>query len=130
MRFLEVNKDGGLLSNAWAYWLVELKPLFSIVVLKFVGTSREAYHTHAFHSISWLLKGQLTEEFKDTSKPTKVHKPSIIPIITTRNNFHKVSSDGTSIVLSFRGPWTKTWLESTEALGTYKLTNGRKVCQD
>lgn len=129
MRFLEVNKDGGPLSNAWAYWMIEIKPLFSIVLLKFVGRTREAYHTHAFHSISWLLKGKLVEEFKDGS-PKKVHTPSIVPIITTRSNFHKVSSDEVSWVISFRGPWENEWLENTDADGTYKLTHGRVKCQE
>ena len=41
--------------------------IFSIALLKFEGISREAYHTHAFGAISWLLKGMLVEEFLDNS---------------------------------------------------------------
>lgn len=123
MRFLEVSKDGGQESNAWAYWLIEYKPLFSIVLLKFVGKSRECYHTHAFNAISWILKGKIVEEFAD-KRPSKIHKPSIIPIYTPRIPFHKASSDGTTLALSFRGPWTKTWKEKSNT-EEYSLTNGR-----
>lgn len=124
MRLLFKSKDGGKESSVTGYWLIESKSLFSILLLKFEGKSREAYHTHAFHAFSWVLKGRLTEYFKDGS-PAKVYKGSFKPFITTKDNFHMVSSDGTSWALTFRGPWDKVWLEHTEKDGTYKLTNGR-----
>lgn len=126
MRILSKNKDGGLESNATAYWLIEWKLLFSIALLKFEGKSRECFHTHAFNSISWLLKGKLKEEFLCVYMDTKVYKPSILPIITTKNIFHKVSSQGTSWVITFRGPWNSKWKENNISEGTYELTNGRK----
>lgn len=126
MKILCKDKDGGPESKVWAYWLIEYKPLFSIALLKFVGNSRPVYHTHAFNSISWLLKGKLREEFVDTYRGTKIYKPSIIPIKTPRGIFHKVSSQGTSWVITLRGPWDKSWLEHSKKEGTYTLTNGRK----
>ena len=50
-------KDGGPESTVTGYWLIEYKPLFSIVLLKFEGKSRDAFHTHAFNSLSWLISG-------------------------------------------------------------------------
>lgn len=126
MRILSKNKDGGLESNATAYWLIEWKSLFSIALLKFEGKSREAFHTHTFNSISRLLKGKLKEEFLVCYTNTKIYKPSFKPIITTKNIFHKVSSNNISWVLTFRGPWDSKWKENTNEEGTYELTNGRK----
>jgi hypothetical protein len=35
--------------------------------------------------------------------------PSLKPVITTRENMHKVTSEGTTRVLSVRGPWIDRW---------------------
>lgn len=124
MKILFKSKDGGKESTVTGYWLCEFKSLFSIVLLKFEGESREAYHTHAFNSISWVIKGKLTE-YLYRSPVIKTYLPSLRPIITTRETFHKVSSTGTTWVLSFRGAWVSAWLEHTEKDSTYILTNGR-----
>lgn len=128
MRLFYAGKDGGKDSTCWGFWLIELKSLFSIVGLKFVGNSREAYHTHAFTSVSWLISGQLIEEFTDGTRI--IHKPSLLPIVTRKYPFHKVSSKGNSYVLSIRGPWENTWFEQTEHDGRYRLTHGRKKLSD
>jgi len=109
MKFLTKCKDGGPESTVTAYVLIEIKSLFSIMLLKFEGLSREAYHNHAFNCISWLFKGYLLENLIE--KTIKSYKPSLIPIITKRDTFHKVDSVGNSWVLTFRGPWSKTWQE-------------------
>src|SRR5581483_2946273 len=116
MKLFFKGKDGGVESTVWGYWLIEAKSLFSVAILKFVGKSREAFHTHAFDSISWVLKGQLTEHVADDSfglhvEKTNIYRPSLIPVITKRNTFHKVDSDGTTIVLTLRGPWKTYWRE-------------------
>jgi len=59
-------KDGGPDSTVTGYWLIESKKWFSIVLLKFEGKSREAFHTHAFNAISWLLKGKLIEHIRSS----------------------------------------------------------------
>lgn len=124
MKIFFKAKDGGEESTVTGYWLIESKRFFSIVLLKFEGKSREAYHTHAFNSISWLLKGKLTEKFKN-NKDENVYFPSIKPIKTRRRDFHKVSSNGTSWVISFRGRWKQNWKEYTTSDGTYHLYSGR-----
>lgn len=114
MKLFKKMKDGGVESTVTGYWLVEIKSLFSIVLLKFEGWSREAFHTHAFNSLSWVLRGNLQETMYDGY--TRYHRASWIPFITRRTDFHKVDSineggRGTTWALSFRGPWSKTWKE-------------------
>lgn len=65
MKILKYGKDGGPESTVWGYWLIEWKPVFSVALLCFENGSREAYHSHAFDSVSWLLKGQLVEHNLD-----------------------------------------------------------------
>ena len=113
MKFFHKGKDGGPESTVTGYWLIEWKGGFSIALLKFDNGSREAYHDHAFNAISWLLSGELHENVKLwwEDYTTYVYTPSWRPIITTRDNMHKVSSKGRSWALTFRGPWKDTWNE-------------------
>lgn len=122
MKLLFKAKDGGLESSVTGYWLIEWKPVFSIVLLKFEGKSRDAYHTHAFNCLNWLIKGHLVEHFLK-SFLTKEYFASIIPFVIRREDFHKVDSIGTSWVLSFRGPWLNTWMDFSDKLRV--LTHGR-----
>lgn len=120
------KKDGGPLSTVWATFFPEWKKLFTVGLLRFEDGSREAYHSHAFNSISWLLKGQLIEDRIDGCKgKLTTFLPSLKPIITTRDNMHKVSSAGRSWVFTLRGPWADTWKEYTPD-GPVTLTHGRK----
>ena len=126
MKFFYYGKDGGKESTVSGYWLTEIKSLFSIVLLKFENGSRDAYHTHAFNSISWVLKGSLIEYHRNGR--TEFHTPSLLPVITKRDTFHKVVSEGDTWVLSFRGPWSKTWSEYLPNENKdIILSNGRKV---
>lgn len=129
MKILHYGKDGGPESTVHGFWLIEIKWLFSIALLRFSNGSRDSYHSHAFNSISWLLKGRLHEHcFLGWGK---IYKPSIKPIITRRSTFHKVVSEGVSWVFTIRGPWSKTWREFNPISLTYTtLTNGRVVVDD
>ena len=42
MKFLSVSKDGGPDSTVTAYWLVEMKGLFSVALLRFDHGTMEA----------------------------------------------------------------------------------------
>ena len=126
MRLFYCGKDGGDESTVSGFWLAEFKSLFSIVLLRFNNGSRDAYHEHAFNSISWVLKGSLLEYRRESQDHDTLysHRAGLLPIMTRREHFHKVFSSGTTWVLSFRGPWSKTWREYHD--GKYKtLTNGR-----
>lgn len=133
MKFFSKSKDGGPASTVTAYWLCEIKWLFSVALLKFENGSREEYHSHAFNSSSWLLTGKLREEMlTDDDIPFAAqmieHRPGLRRIRTLRETFHRVFSEGTSWVLTFRGPWVPCWHEfdpRTNELST--LADGRVV---
>jgi hypothetical protein len=126
LKLFRAGKDGGPDSTVWGFWFIEWKRLFSVAILCFEKGSREAYHNHAFNSVSWLLKGELIEYDKQGVR--MVYLPDIVPIITPRSLMHKVVSRGRSWVLTFRGPWSKTWNEYLPATGqTIALTEGRKT---
>lgn len=125
MKLFKKMKDGGPESTVTGYWLIESKKYCSIVLLKFDGRSREAFHTHAFNAWSWILPfGMgLTEYFPDGT--CKFLKPDSF-VYTPRESMHKVDSSGVNWILSFRGPWLDTWYEINEN-GHQTLTHGRKV---
>jgi hypothetical protein len=128
--FFKLRKDGGPESRVWGFFFVELKSLFSVVLLVFKGWTREVYHTHAFNSVSWVLWGKLTEYRLTNNGYDAVteYRPSLRPIVTTRDNFHMVDPTGTAVVISFRGPWLLSWSEfdpATRILST--LMHGRGV---
>src|SRR3990167_3407235 len=110
------SKDGGPESKVWV-WGVEFKWLCSILLLKFEEGSREAYHTHAFNSVSWLLKGELHEFCLDgypwgMDTYLTVYRPSLRPIMTYRDTLRQVQgAQRASWVLTFRGPWVNKWSE-------------------
>lgn len=130
MKLFKRMKDGGPESTSTGFWLIEWKKAFSIVLLRFDGKSREAFHTHAFNCVSWVLKGQLRETF--LKGPIVFHEPSFKPFKTRRSDFHMVDSMvPTSWVLSFRGPWVdkwKEWIPSKDK--SIILTHGRKEVDD
>jgi hypothetical protein len=141
LKLFEISKDGGPESTVWAHWLVEIKWLFSIVLLRFENGSRDAYHNHAFNCISWVLKGKLVEHVKEIAPAgialgqhypahdyhfINTYTPSLKPVMTYRDTMHKVVSEGRTWVVSFRGPWGRTWKEIENGEGK-TLTNGRRV---
>lgn len=128
MLFLQLKKDGGPDSKVWGWWLIEWKRLFTVALMHFLDGSREAYHSHAFNAISWVIRGKLTENIIDGT--VNVYTPSFKPIYTPRTAFHKVVSEGNTWVFTLRGPWVKVWFEyipGKEQL--LALTNGRKVLE-
>lgn len=126
MKFLSKSTDGGPESNSIGYWLIEVKALFSILLIKFSGKSRDVYHEHAFHCISWVLHGELKETLIDGRE--YVYRPSIIPFFVGRRDYHQVDSvTPTTWVFTIRGPWKKKWRESkVDGSDSYFLTHGRK----
>lgn len=123
--FMQKRKDGGDKSTVTGFFFIAMKPLFTVVLLRFDGESREAFHTHAFNCISWVVKGGLIEEMRDGRVHT--YLPSIFPFLTTRKDYHKVHSmTSRSWVLSIRGPWNDRWLEYLEGEDRERtLTHGR-----
>lgn len=137
MKFMYVGKDGGPESTVWGFWPIEIKGLFSVALLCFEDGSREAYHNHAFNSVSWLLKGALHEMVTHVIGNRAIgfqhltYRPSLWPIWTPRDRMHKVSSTGRSWVLTFRGPWRDRWQEFRPLEDrVVTLTHGRRLITD
>ena len=62
MRLLSWRKDGGPKSNVTGFFIIEIKCLFSIVLLRVKGGAAERnFHTHAFNAWTMLLMGWATE---------------------------------------------------------------------
>lgn len=127
MKWFYKGKDGGPDSNVTGYWLFESKRFGSIVLLRFDEGSREAFRSHAFNAWSWVLKGRLLEMVRN-ERPHNNLAPSWRPYFTGRDRFHKVRGMAKRTwVLSFRGPWVKTWKERLPKENReITLTNGRK----
>lgn len=114
MKILSRGKDGGPDSKVEGFWLVEIKSLFSIALLRFGRGSREVYHSHAFNSVSWVMSGGLKEKVR--GGPVNYYFPSLNFITTKRNRIHKVYGiNDSNWVLTFRGPWSKTWVELSDS---------------
>lgn len=127
--FCESGKDGGPESRVFGFWLFRWKRLCTIALLRFEDGTRDAFHSHAFNSVSWVLKGKLHEDHFEGGH-SQVHKPGPIPILTKRDTFHRVTSIGRTYVLTFRGPWAKTWNEYIPLTRKHvTLTHGRKVLE-
>ena len=94
MKILKWAKDGGPESPVDAFFIVEIKSLFSIAVLRFNYGSREAFHTHAFNAFTWFIRGDLVEQ--DVNGEYYVYKRSILPKITRRSKNHRVIADKNS----------------------------------
>lgn len=128
MRIFSKRKDGGPASTVDAYFLIEIKPLFSIALLKFHKGSRENYHSHAFNALTWFLAGDMTEELV-TGEVTKYQR-KIWPKVTGRKVFHKVYATKNSWCLTLRGPWCDRWNEHNKSTNTTTtLTNNRTIVE-
>lgn len=126
MRFFSKSPDGGKDSGVTGYFLIEIKSMFSIVLLKFNKGTRDAYHNHAFNAFTIWLTGEVYEHFLYSG--TKSWGAGGFKY-TRKSDFHKVEALRDSWALSFRGPWDKTWNEfKNDKLVT--LTNGRVVIKE
>lgn len=125
MKLLWNAKDGGPESRVWC-WGLESKRFGSVLLMKFARGSREAYHTHAFNSWSWVLTGGLDEYHID--RHVEWHHPSWRPVRTRRETNHMVQGlHAANWVLSFRGPWANVWREWLPKTNRHvTLTHGRK----
>jgi hypothetical protein len=130
MKLFHKAKDGGIDSNVTGYWLIEWKPVFSIALLCFDKGSREAFHSHAFHAVSWILYGKLAEvTLVDGKQEYGYMEPSWKPVFTSRERTHQVHGIANKTwALTFRGPWLDKWIEVFPKHNTtHTLTHGRNI---
>lgn len=128
IKLLTKCKDGGPESPVDAYFLIEWKGVFSVALLKFNKGRREAYHTHAFHALTWFLFGELEEQ--RFGRSSKKYKRGILPKVTKRDNLHRVKAYRDSWCITLRSPWQDTWTEYCETTNKVTtLTHGRVVVE-
>lgn len=129
MRIFQKTKDGGDESTVDAYFFCEFKGLFSIALLKFNKGSRNNFHSHAFHALTWFLKGDMEEHrILNNEQVKRKYKRSFLPKLTKRDNLHKVIANKTSWCFTIRGKWQKEWKEvNLQTDEMFTLSNGRKV---
>jgi len=127
MRFFEKCNGGGDAAPTDIYFLFEIKWLCSIAILKFKKGKSAPCHSHAFNALTWFIKGDLHEAFRDKKKAPYQYKRSVIPKITPRSNCHKITAKSDSWCFTIRGPWLDTWTEYDEETGTTTFTHGRKI---
>lgn len=149
MRLFSKAKDGGPESPVDGYFLIEIKSLFSIVLLHFNFGRRESFHNHAFNALTFWLKGNVTEEIEEYWPGKHVRRDTWRAgdvKYTPRDTMHRFETPSTGTyksffgnivarahkngawALSFRGPWKKTWQEHKTPFGeSITLTNGRKL---
>lgn len=126
MKFFNRSKDGGPQSPVDAFFLFEIKSLGSVALLRFNKGGREAFHTHAFHALTWFIRGSLVEQDADGSH--HIYRRSWLPKLTRRTKNHRVIAYETSWCFTVRGPWASTWTEDTDTHHTV-LTHGRKIVE-
>lgn len=128
MKFMQWAKDGGPSSPVDGFFLLEIKQLFSVALLRFSEGRREAFHSHAFNAFTWFLSGDMEEE--DIDGTLLPYKRRIIPKFTPKEKLHRVKARETSWCLTIRGPWSNYWQEYEEDTDTSTLfTWGRKVIE-
>lgn len=122
-RMFQKTDDGGPKSGTTAYFLVEIKSMFSIALLRFDNFAPERFHTHAFNAFTIWLSGNVLEHHRNGAR--KYFK-AFDTKVTTRNTFHKIEAiDKPAWAISFRGPWADTWNEDRSGK-LVTLTHGRK----
>lgn len=122
MRFFSKAPDGGKDSGLTGYYLIEIKSLFSIVILDFKKGTRDNYHNHAFNAWTFWLKGTVIEYH--LNGVTKIFTGGMFKK-TPRSTFHKIEPWGRAWAISFSGPWKNYWNESRKG-DIVTLTHGRK----
>lgn len=122
MRFLSKAWDGGENSGSTGYFLIELKPLFTIVLIHFGSSTREALHEHAFSAVTLWLKGSVREHL--LSGEARVWRAGHLKY-TPRRTFHRIEALESTWALSVRGPWVDRWREWRKD-HFVTLTHGRR----
>ena len=93
--------------------VLEWKKLFSIKLFHFHKTegSQDRFHTHAFNALSFLLKGNYTEEVLDGKKVLRLPRNRSKIIFIPKGQFHRITKSEGCRTLLITGPWDAEWSE-------------------
>lgn len=134
MRFFQRAPDGGKDSGVDGLFIVEIKSLFSIVLLRFQPRGkRENFHSHAFNALTLWLGGSAEEETlcSDRNGEAAVKRWCWGRgwrrlKWTPRRQIHRYQPWRTTYCLTVRGPWQDTWKEVSPEGDIITLTHGRQ----
>lgn len=132
MKLFSKASDGGANSGVTGYFVIEIKWLFSIVLLRFEKGTREAFHEHAFNAVTLWLKGRVREHLRHAMMDIYAPGGCSCPFFkagdfkrTPRSAFHKIEALEETWALSVRGPWLDHWREDRRGR-LVTLTHGRR----
>lgn len=125
MRFMEKVpvRVASMVQNSFEFFLIEIKPLFSIILTRLGSNGSTLLHSHPFDAVTFILKGVI-QECGPEEQCDEYYAPAFK---RTGRQMHEISTskDG-AWLLTFRGPWASTWQEQ-QPDGTIKtLTHGRR----
>lgn len=123
MKLFKWCRDGAPDSGVQGLFFVEIKPAFSIALLRFSkGNMQGVLHEHAFWALTLWLKGRVREHHLD-GRVLEFRSGDLK--VTPRSTFHRIEPLTTTWALSVRGPWVDHWREWRGRFVT--LTHGRNV---
>lgn len=125
-------KDGGPNSPVDAFYIIEIKSLFSIMLLRFGEGVREAFHSHAFNAWTfWISNSPIEERLMDGGLVVSNIYDKWSWKYTSRSIIHRYILGARNWALTFRGPWKKTWQEARYTLNGWEITTlktpGREI---
>lgn len=111
------------------FTIIEIKYLFGIIVNIFNTTDQDRFHSHAFHALSWMVRGHYFEDVLENNAviSKKIERSRFIP----KNYIHKITlSTPNAVSVTFEGPWGSTWNEYFDSGRVKTYGWGRKVLFD
>lgn len=133
MKFLQWSKDGGPESNVEGFFIIEIKWLFSIAILRFNEGMREDFHSHDFNAVTLPISGDMEEQSLGEHSTWRT-ETEVKPYVnwkwklTRKTKIHRVKVNKTGYCLTLRGKWGKTWWEYNRKTHELKLLgHGRKI---
>lgn len=96
--------------------ILEYKKLFSIKLFKFHKSSgkQDRFHTHAFNALSFLIKGDYTEEIIKDNKIMKCRRNRSRILYIPKDSYHRITKSDSCYTLLLTGPWGGEFKELRE----------------
>ncbi len=114
------------------YTIFEHKKFGGIWIYNWKTIDQNRFHTHAFSSVAFTLRGQYTEEvIQDGKIERRVVRKLFRPRRLPENYCHRVlEAEPNTWTMVFFGKWTTHWWEYFQDSKTWvKYTWGRKVVE-
>jgi hypothetical protein len=116
--------------NIKRFTFFECKYFGGVILNIFNTNNQDRFHSHAFHSISFMLRGFYNEDVIENGNVITKHITPCIRYIP-KNYIHKITnSSKNALSITFETPWDSTWNEyfSNGRIKTH--TWGREVLFD